>query len=412
MSRVFDVAVVGGGAAGIAAAVSAARRGSRVVLCDRMPRLGKKILATGGGRCNLLPEKLEASFFTTTSPGVVASVIARFGRERILDFFKGLGLQTYSDGSRIFPVTNQAASVLKVLEIEVRRLCIAVETNLEARSVARKAGHFSISAAGSGKKLEARSVVLAGGGRSYPALGSNGSCYELAANFGHGIVTPVPSAVPLIVKDRMCHILQGRRILGRAAGFIGGKPAESADGEILFTQYGLSGTAILDVSESLSTAIHRGGNPDAAVVLDLVPFMTVASLSEELSRRIRGGWADSDLVAGILPDRFSSLVPRWLAAEKRHEGRAAEALAAALKAKRLPVSGTRGWNEAEFTSGGVDAREVDPRTLESARQAGLYFAGEILDVQGRRGGYNLAWAWASGIIAGLTGRGPEEGDAT
>lgn len=406
MSQVFDVAVVGGGAAGLAAAISAARRGSRVVVCDRMPRLGKKILATGGGRCNLLPERLEASSFTTTSPSVVASVFGQFGPERILDFFKGLGLRTYSDGSRIFPVTNQAASVLSVLELEVRRLGIAVETNLEARSVGRKSGIFSISAAGSGKKLEARSVVLAGGGRSYPALGSNGSCYELAAIFGHGIITPVPSAVPLIVKDRMCHVLQGRKIRARATGLIGGKPTESADGEILFTQYGLSGTAVLDISESLSAAIHRGGNPDTAVVLDLVPFMTASSLAAELSKRIREGWADSDLVAGILPDRFSSLVSRWLAAEKRHTERAAETLAAALKAKRLPVSGTRGWNEAEFTSGGVDAREVDPRTLESVRRPGLYFAGEILDVQGPRGGYNLAWAWASGIVAGLAGRGP------
>jgi len=400
MLQRFDVVVVGGGAAGLVAAISAARQGGAVAVCDRMPRPGKKILITGGGRCNLLNENLSPDFYTSCNPNLVASVFTRFGKEDIRNFFRGLGLEMSSEGGRLFPVTNQASSVLRVLELEVRRLGVTLELNFEAAGIERTGSSFSVTAGGGGK-VEARSVILAGGGKAYPALGSNGSCYKLARKFGHGLILPVPSAVPVIVKDRMCHVLQGQKVRARAAGLIGGKLAAAAEGEVLFTQYGLSGTAVLDVSESLSVAVNREGKTNAAVVLDLVPFLTRDALAAEFLKRMSAGWADRDLAAGILPDKFAALIPEMLPpGNERRES--AAALAAALKEKQFPVQGTRGWNEAEFTCGGVDAREIDPRTLESRFQKGLYFAGEILDVQGKRGGYNLAWAWASGFIAGLT----------
>ena len=400
MLQRFDVVVVGGGAAGLVAAISAARRGGAVAVCDRMPRPGKKILITGGGRCNLLNENLSPDFYTSCNPNLVASVFTRFGKEDIRNFFRGLGLEMSSEGGRLFPVTNQASSVLRVLELEVRRLGVTLELNFEAAGIERTGSSFSVTAGGGGK-VEARSVILAGGGKAYPALGSNGSCYKLARKFGHGLILPVPSAVPVIVKDRMCHVLQGQKVRARAAGLIGGKLAAAAEGEVLFTQYGLSGTAVLDVSESLSVAVNREGKTNAAVVLDLVPFLTRDALAAEFLKRMSAGWADRDLAAGILPDKFAALIPEMLPpGNERRES--AAALAAAHKEKQFPVQGTRGWNEAEFTCGGVDAREIDPRTLESRFQKGLYFAGEILDVQGKRGGYNLAWAWASGFIAGLT----------
>jgi predicted flavoprotein YhiN len=155
------------------------------------------------------------------------------------------------------------------------------------------------------------------------------------------------------------------------------------------------------VSEGLSIAINRQGKTNAAIVLDLVPFMTKDGLAVAFSRRMKDGWAEGDLAAGILPEKFGPAVREMISGGSREPGAAARALAAALKEKRFSVHGTRGWNEAEFTSGGVDAREVDPRTLESRLRKGFYLAGEVLDVQGRRGGFNLAWAWASGFVAGL-----------
>ncbi len=368
MRERFDVAVIGGGAAGLVAAISAARRGVSAVVLERLPRPGKKLLATGGGRANLLNENLAPSAFTSTDPGLVASVLGRFGKGEILAFFEGLGLrmQTDQDG-RFYPVTNQAASVLKVLELEVARRGVAVKTGFCAASVTAGPGGFSI-APEEGPKFEAGAVILAGGG----------------------------SAVPLLVKDRICHLLQGQRLRVRARSVVEGREGPAVEGELLFTQYGLSGTAVLDLSEALSIALSRDGKKDVGLVVDFVPFLSEAELAAELARRTGAGWAARDLGTGLLPEKFGAVL-----AERRAD-RSDARLAGALKAWRFGVHGTRGWNEAEFTSGGVDAGEVKAGTLESKLRAGLYLAGEVLDVQGGRGGYNLAWAWASGYVAGLT----------
>ena len=407
MPERFDIAVVGGGAAGLVAAVSGARRGAAVTVLERLPRVGKKLLATGGGRCNLLNENLAAPAFTSSDPGLVASVLDRFGKREIRAFFESLGLRLKAEeDGRVYPATNQASSVLKVLELEAGRLGIPVESGFEASGLAASSEGFSVVSA-AGRTVNARTVVLAGGGRSYPALGANGTCYGLAGRLGHSLVPPVPSAVPLLVKDGLCHFLQGQKLRVRIASLIDGRVSRKAEGELLFTQYGLSGTAALDVSESLSIAINREGKKDAAVVVDFVPFLSGDDLAAEFSRRQEAGWAIKDFGAGLLPEKFALVMPQFVrdagaSSGKGSPTRAARSLAAALKARKFAVQGTRGWNEAEFTSGGVDAREVKPRTLESKLRRGLYFAGEVLDVQGGRGGYNLAWAWASGFVAGLT----------
>jgi predicted Rossmann fold flavoprotein len=408
MPERFDIAVVGGGAAGLVAAISGARRGAAVTVLERLPRVGKKLLATGGGRCNLLNENLAAPAFTSSDPGLVASVLDRFGKIEIRGFFETLGLRlkTEEDG-RIYPATNQASSVLKVLELEAGRLGISVESGFEAAGIAASSEGFSV-ASSAGRTIDARTVILAGGGRSYPALGSNGSCYGLAGRFGHALVPPVPSAVPLLAKDGMCHFLQGQKLMVRIASLVDGRVGRTAEGELLFTQYGLSGTAALDVSESLSIAINREGAKDTAVIVDLIPFMSEKDLTAELSRRMEAEWSAKDLAAGLLPEKFALVMPQFVrdagaSSGKVSRAEAARSLSVALKARKFAVQGTRGWNEAEFTSGGLDAGEVKPRTLESKLQKGLYFAGEVLDVQGGRGGYNLAWAWASGFVAGLTG---------
>lgn len=401
-----DIAVVGAGAAGLAAAVAAGRRGASVAVLERLPSTGKKLLATGGGRCNLLNERLSPEDFTSTAPALVASVFARYGAAEIRSFFEGLGLRLTADQSgRIWPATNQAASVLRVLEIELRRLGAAVRTGFAVRSIEGQAGAMTV-ASEDGRTVRGRAVVLAAGGRSYPALGSDGSGYALAAAAGHRVVTPVPSAVPLLVKDRMCHVLQGLRMRARVESRIGGRTAQAADGELLFTQYGLSGTAVLDVSEGLSAALNRDGRDDTAVIVDFAPFLGEDELAALFLDRLSAGWAAEDLGTGILPEKLARFLPR-LGDERGPGTRTGDAsatarrLAARLKAMEFRVQGTRGWNEAEFTSGGVDAREVAPGTLESRLRRGLYFAGEVLDVQAGRGGYNLGWAWASGLVAGL-----------
>ncbi len=386
----FQTAIIGGGAAGLAAAISARRKGHSVIICEKMPRLGKKVLISGGGRCNLLNENFNESFYSSSQPELVRSVLARFGKTKILDFFKELGLEVRAEEGRLFPVTNQASSVVKILELELDRLQVGIELNFEVAEMETSPAGFSLIAK-DGRRVESQYVILAGGGRSYPALGSDGNAYRLAERFGHKTIAPVPSAVPLVIKERWCHLLQGQRITSKVKGLIEGRVAGEASGEVLFTQYGLSGTAILDVSETISIALHREKKENLGVSLDLIPFLSGEELADELARRAGHGFKEEDLLTGLLPNKFAGLVREVLKSGP-----------SGLKDKRFPVLGTRGWNEAEFTCGGLDARDVEARTLESKRQRGLYLAGEILDVQGPRGGYNLGWAWSSGYVAGLT----------
>ncbi|MDD8025933.1 MAG: aminoacetone oxidase family FAD-binding enzyme [Acidobacteriota bacterium] len=393
------VVVIGGGAAGLPAAIAAARAGAAAVILERLPRPGKKILATGGGRCNLSHEPLAASAFASAPPTLIESVLGRPGGNATLDFFRGLGLATSVEDGRVYPVTRQAATVLKLLEREARERGVAVETGCEVTDLKPRGGGFTLAAA-DGRTFAARAVILAAGGKCYPALGSNGSGYDLARGFGHRIVPPVPSAVPLVVKDKLCHLLQGLKLAARVSALVGGRVVAQAEGDLLFAAYGLSGTAVLDVSEPLSIALNREGRGDAAVAVDLVPFLSLEDLAKEFRGRLDAGWLESDLASGLLPEKLAALAPSFVPTSSASLEARAGALAAALKDKRLAVLGTRGWNEAEFTSGGVDAGEVDPATLESRKQPGLFLAGEVLDVQGPRGGYNLAWAWTSGLVAG------------
>jgi predicted Rossmann fold flavoprotein len=387
--------VIGGGAAGICAAISAARAGNAVVICEKMPQLGKKILASGNGRCNLLNDNFDENFYNSTAREIIKSILAQFGKNEILAFFHELGLETWSQDGRIFPVTNQAASVLKVLEIELRRLSVPVEYDFDCSGISFSGGDIVVSAKNS-NKLACRKLIITGGGKTYPVLGSDGSLFDIAKHIGHKIIEPVPCAVPLIVKDHLCHYLQGQRISAAACSVIDGNKSPAVKGELLFTKYGLSGTCVLDISEEISIAINRYHKKDVFISVDLVPFMDKEQLKNRLTKRINQKVAAGDILVGILPNKLC------VSLKSLFENDNVDAAVARLKDMRFRVFGTQSWKEAELTAGGVDVNEIVPGTLESKLRINVYFAGEVLDVNGRRGGYNLGWAWASGYIAGQT----------
>ncbi len=390
----FDTIVVGGGAAGIVAAISAARRGRTVAICEKMPGLGRKILASGNGRCNLLNEKLDESFYNAAARGLVKGVFSKFGKKDIERFFEGLGLKLYRDETgRIFPATNQSASVLRALELELERQKAHIEFGFDVTSLSVSGNGFVVKAK-NGKEIVSDSVVMACGGKSYPAFGSDGTAYRFARQFGHSVIEPVPYCVGLTVKDILCHLLQGQKISARVSAFSDGNLISEASGELLFTKYGLSGTAVLDLGEEVSVAMNRRRR-NVRLEVDMVPFIEKAALERELGARIAKDMKNEDLLVGILPNKFGNALRDIL--KQRH----AAGAAALLKARRFDVIGTRGWNEAEFTAGGVSVDEVSGATLESKLRKGLFFAGEMLDVNGQRGGYNLAWAWSSGFVAGF-----------
>ncbi len=391
--REFSTVIVGAGAAGLAAAISAKRRGTSCVICERLPKIGKKIIASGNGRCNLSNEDLSAGNFNEGSRALVTAIFGKFGASAIKDFFCGLGLRLVVEGNRIFPVTNQSSSVLRALELEIKKLEVPVELGFSVDRIEPEGKGFSVVSA-SGNRLKCGSVIITGGGKSYPALGSDGSAYKLASSMGHRIISPVPSAVPLTVKHPLCHLAQGQRIDAKIKAVISGKVAAQSCGDLLFTKYGLSGTAILDISRAVSIALNRQPAKRAYLEVDIMPFIGESELLSNIEKAMSGGRPDEDVLAGVLPLKISAALKSLVS-----DGDPA-ASARKLKSMRFDVIGTRGWNEAEFTAGGVDTCEVDPITLGSKLKKGIYFAGEVLDVDGRRGGYNLAWAWASGYVAG------------
>jgi predicted Rossmann fold flavoprotein len=394
MERVNTV-IIGGGAAGIFAAISAASRGDSVVILEKTGNLGKKILATGNGRCNLLNDDMDVSHYNASARKLVGSVFEKFGKKDIQDFFNKLGLALYSQDGRIFPRTNQAASVLRVLALELKRLSVPIKFNFDCNSVVPSHNNFNVSSK-SGETIRCRKVILTGGGRTYPSFGSDGSVYGLACRLGHSLVEPVPIAVPLVVKDSLCHQLQGQKIFASARSVINGEVGEKVEGELLFTKYGLSGTCILDVSEAVSIAIARQGKTQVLISVDMVPFMNETDLKAELELRWNNAPDAEDMLVGILPNKFGPALQGLF-------DHGIEAAVKTLKHRVFRVSDTRGWNEAEFTAGGISTGEITEGTLESKLKKGVFFAGEVLDVNGERGGYNLAWAWASGWVAGRTG---------
>jgi predicted Rossmann fold flavoprotein len=391
----YHTVVIGGGAAGICAAISQARSGRSVVICEKMPQIGKKILATGNGRCNLLNEDLNEIHYNQAARELVKTTFKRYDKSIILDFFKGLGLQVYSQDGRIFPVTNQAASVLKVLEMELKRLSVPIELNWDCTQILILPRSIQVYSR-NGQKLECQKVIITGGGKTYPAFGSDGSIYTVVEKLGHTMVEPVPAAVPLVIKDNLCQILQGQRISAVARSVIKGQVGEEIEGELLFTKYGLSGTCILDISEAISTALNRLHQSDVFVSVDMVPFLDHASLKKELELRRKDPKFGEDMLVGVLPNKVSAAFRDLF--RQADMGNTIKT----LKDRRFKVSGTRGWNEAEFTCGGINVSEINTQTLESKIKKDIYFAGEVLDVNGRRGGYNLGWAWASGLAAGQT----------
>ena len=305
-AQIYDVGVVGAGAAGMVAAIAAARAGVSVCLIERGQRLGSKVAITGGGRCNIMNAVCDASAYHPMHAAFFDTVFARFGKAEMRTFFDDLGLPTVTEeDGRVFPRCGQAASVVRVLEDELRRLGVRIYAQREITDLRRERGVMAcVSAQGN---IQARRVIVAAGGKSYPALGSNGSGYALAQDLGHTTVMPVPSGVPLVVSDRMVHMFQGQRVDALLVGCVNGVEVIRARGDLLFANYGLSGTAAIDVSEPLSVAWERDGCGDVSVIIDLLPDMSEAALAAEFSRRVVRGFSAQQMTAGLLPNKFDAL---------------------------------------------------------------------------------------------------------
>lgn len=407
----YDLAIIGGGAAGMMAAISACDNHPdwKIVVIEKNPALGRKILVTGAGRCNLTNINLAAHGEEHyNQPAFVKKVLVQFGYKEIMNFFTDLGLklaeEKKNNTGKIFPVSDQASSVVDLLNDAVVTRGVRVENETICKEIKKSGKQFDLSLHSVDKNwgLTAGKIILAAGGKTYPALGADGSGYILAEKLGHKIVSPIPSGVPLEGKNQLAQELQGLKLTVEICPPQGKK----VTGDLLFTKYGLSGMAVLLVSRTLSQELNGPNKKGVQIELNFMPGYDMETASdfwlarkEKYPKRvIEVDWA------GVFPAKFArvflkltGLVGRSYSTINTVELKKAIKL---LIAYTWFLTATQGWNEAEFTAGGVDCAEINPSTLESKKIPGLYFAGEVMDVDGDIGGYNLSWAWASGFVVG------------
>jgi predicted Rossmann fold flavoprotein len=400
------IAVVGGGAAGLMAAIWAGRAGGhRVVLLDGARTLGAKILISGGGRCNVTHHEVDESAFAGSSPAAIRKVLRRFGVKATVAFFADLGVALKREETgKLFPVTDRARTVLDALLEAAHIAGVEVVHPWRVAGIARAPKGFTV-AASDGRRLDAERVVLATGGKSIPKSGSDGAGYGIAKTLGHSITDLIlPALVPLRLAEG--HFLRG--LSGLSAPAIvevrsrSGRRLAALTGDTLCTHFGLSGPAILDVSRHLLAA--RAADPGAGLVVNWLPGLTTETLDEQL--RVLGAGTPLLLLRGQqLPERLARALCAAAGVDPATPGHrlardARRALTRATTQLPVPVVGDTGFDFAEVTAGGVPLRELDLATMESRRCPGLYVCGEICDVDGRIGGFNFQWAWASGFVAG------------
>lgn len=411
MSEPLDVAVVGAGAAGLAAAVFGARLkpGLRVALLDGAAKPGAKILVSGGGRCNVTHERVEAADFWGGSPNVVRRILAALPVDRTLAFFKEIGVDLHlEDRGKYFPDSNSARTVLDSLLAEAARRGVELRPSHRVTALARREDGFLLST--SAGELSAKKVVLATGGLSLPKTGSDGLGYRLATSLGHSLVSTTPGLEPLLLEGDFHTGLSGIALPVVIAVRVEGRKPALLEGPMLWTHFGISGPAALDASRHWQRARLEGlpvkvavnllpGHDQPALdakLLQLAQAQPRTQLRTILSGLLPGKIADG--VLGRLKLRGDTTMANFSRDDRRR-------LVQALVDWPLPVAGGRGYNFAEVTAGGVPLSEVDPSTLESRKCPGLYFTGEILDVDGRLGGFNFQWAWSSAwVVAGALAR--------
>lgn len=405
-----DLVIVGGGAAGLAAAIFAAEtapHGRRVVVLDGAKTLGAKILIAGGGRCNVTHDHVVPTDFNG-SQNIVRNVLRAFDVEATIRWFASLGVELKREPTgKLFPVANTARAVLRALLDRCESLKVSLRTAHRVTQITPPSeSEPSFQIVHSSGMLRCVRVIVATGGRSLPRSGSDGSGWEMLQSLGHSVTSSHAALVPLVLSPQMFHAkLAGTAQEVELSVWVAGKRIDHRTGSLLWTHFGVSGPVVMDASRHWTVAKESGGEP--TLLCNLLPgerFEQVErGLIQSIERRPKAA------ILRHLTERFSERVaealiehvgmdPATVAAQVPREAR--RALVQALTALVLPVDQHRGWNYAEVTAGGVPLSEIDYRTMHSRKIAGLYLAGEVLDCDGRIGGFNFQWAWATGYLAG------------
>ncbi len=414
----MKIIVIGAGPAGMMAAVTAAQLGARVILLEKKEQPGKKLKITGKGRCNLT-SALDMDEFIKGYPGngrFLYSALNAFSNQDLMDFFKKRGLELMVErGQRVFPVSEQADDVVQVLVKELQKTGVELITSCKVNKIEVKAGRLSAVVTEKGN-YSAEAVIITTGGLSYPGTGSTGDGYNWARAMGHNIIEPRPGLVPLVSDQPWVHALQGlslRNVQAAAYSEEGKKIAEDF-GEMLFTHFGVSGPIILSMSRAIGDYLRTTRQP-VKLNLDLKPALSNEQLDARIQRDLikyaRRQFKNS--LDELLPQKLIPVIVSLSGIDPEKECNQITrterlSLLSLLKALPVEITTVRPIAEAIVTTGGIDVREIDPRSMQSRLIKGVYFAGEILDVDGYTGGFNLQAAFSTGYVAGKKAAGEVE----
>lgn len=398
------VAIIGAGASGLVCAIHATRRGHRVEVFEKNAKIGRKILATGNGKCNISNQAIRLERYHGESVQHLKEVFKRFDTLTCKDFFRSIGLEMREgEEGRLYPMSHQASSVVDLLVHEARSLGVVFHLESEVENLTCKNGSFQLYIGDACYAFE--KCVIATGSCAMPSLGSSDSGQRFAASFGHRIIPVFASLVQLVSHEAHLKEAAGVKVEAKIDLFIDKQKCQSTQGDFLFTPYGFSGNAILDLSRKASQALLE--ERSVHLIVDMMPSMTIEALQGILHKHFSfaKGKSLSLWLEGLIPKKLALLlIHREKLTHLKDAGmlttKELKKLAFALKAFRVDIHGSKGIESAEVCAGGVDVREIDARNLMSQKREHLYFCGEVLDVDGDCGGFNLHFAWASGFYVG------------
>lgn len=412
-TKMSKVLIIGGGAAGMMAAVFAAKNGNKVEIFEKNEKLGKKLFITGKGRCNITNAAELEDFFpaVTSNPKFLYSAFYSFTNEQVISFFEELGVRTKVErGGRVFPVSDHSSDVIQALKKEMERLEVKINLNAEVKELRIEKRPSGETVTGillaSGKKISGDAVIVATGGISYPSTGSTGDGYRFARKCGHKVSELSPSLVPMEVKEWYAGELMGLSLRNIEIRITDGKKKLYQEfGEMLFTHYGVTGPVILSASSIVGKKLK---DKELTLHIDLKPALTEEQLDKRVLREFEANHNRQfkNAVDSLFPSKLRPVIVELsgISEEKKvHEITKEERLrfVRLIKDFTMTLTGLRGYNEAIITKGGVSVKEIDPGTMESKLVKGLYFAGEVLDLDAVTGGYNLQIAWSTGYLAGI-----------
>ncbi len=405
MSKVL---IVGGGAAGMLASIFAARNGNEVHVFEKNEKLGKKLFITGKGRCNITNAGDMENLFenVVSNRKFLYSSFYSYTNEDVISFFETLGVPTKIErGNRVFPVSDHSSDVIGALSGEMKRTGVKVHLYTKVSKILTENGRFSGLEFADGAYVQGDACVIASGGFSYQTTGSNGDGYRFAEELGHTVTDIYPSLVPLAIEEEFVKELQGLSLKNVEAAIYDGKKKLYQDfGEMLFTHYGVSGPLILSGSSHIA---KKAGEKKLKLVIDLKPALTEEQLDQRVLRDFEQNINKQfkNAVTRLFPAKLipvmierSKIDPEKKVHDISREER--QSFVKLIKHFEMTISGLRGYNEAIITKGGVKVKEVDPGTMESKLVPGVYFAGEVLDLDALTGGYNLQIAWSTAYAAG------------